>query len=647
MRTTTNWFQRQCDEYDEAQLRSTYLSDDWNSYHFTPNNLGVEGQRKLLSTFENFARMMDVDRSLTIRFANEKDVATACASFRHIYNGRFEKPLILINSGLFANCGKNFVDVATGVFLHELGHILYTRKFFDPCWIEENNVARTFRNILEDARIEELIIENAPGWAPYIYAARKQLLDQEWFIPAFANWDQSCDTDKITLIVSCFIRAPHLLRDAPDYIKQWCDLGGRCIYDAIAKLMPERLESELDVADIACDIYYMVRQYANMGIAHLSSRPLEQVTRVERERLRIQIDSDASDYLYDKQKTLENVQDLIERIVARVGSMRSLEDLLTRHNIVSVPDSKSIGRTRWPFMQMDAEDMWSIPQSTKSSPGKKDRLQVRLPDNLRSSDIQIEKVTESSDASRYRDAAIKTRALSRRLSNVFDIKPEVANRRRSGQISGRLDSKQLWRASFETTIFSTSVAEKPSPVQLVLLLDASGSMEIADRYKRALETAVLVNEAFLRNPRVNVRVFGHSTSGTATCTLKDYGDGSQAKHTLSAYRPDDANFDYLAIRAVTANFDRLRSKKILISISDGAPCLPYSADCPKDLDAFEATKKAVEEARMRGWTVMGVDIGSEAACRIYGKDWTVRFDASTLSTQIASLVGKLLRRALA
>ncbi|XZE32468.1 hypothetical protein SH501x_003216 [Pirellulaceae bacterium SH501] len=644
-----DWFHRQCESYDKARsfLQSS-LANQWNSFPYTPSNLTFEQQQRLLANFQNFAALLEIDRSLTVRFATNGDVSTACASFRINQNGRLEDPLILLNPDLFRNCrSSNFVDVATGVFLHEVGHILYTRNLFDPREIlNAHPTIQALSNLVEDARIEDLLIKDAPGWAPYIYAARQQLLIEDWLQPAFQEWDESSDTDKIVLITSAYLRVPYFLREAPEKVRSWCDLGGRCIFDTVSKLTPRVLNSELDVSDLACDIYYLIRWYANQGIALLSQRPLSQVTEQERERLRVQIDCDARDFLNERNRESRKTLSEKVRTKARAGSIDELKQMMQKHHVICEVGEGFL--TSGDVAKSPANTFGIHDQFGTRAPSSATLPRVRLPKRFNDFRVVLQRQKPVADNPNYRLASTITRSLSQRLRGVFQERRQSSIQSTSSRVVGQLDARRLWKAAFSKDVFSERVPDRPRKILLILLLDASGSMFYGESYLRAFETAVMLNEAFLNHSHVDVRIFAHSTEELSACVVTDYGDKQQARKTLDAYHPMAANFDFLAIQTIISKFSQERDcTKILISISDGQPCMPSGVLSFDNLNAIAATKSVVEEARKRCWTVVGVEIGKNGGEQIYG-EWNLQIRSGTkLPIQIASLATKLLRRALA
>jgi hypothetical protein len=696
------WFDRQCDiddYYDATGI--TALSHEWISIRYDPANFQPRHQQRLLQDFYSFARILDIDRSLTIRFATRSDLSTACATFRSRRLCYYEKPLILINPGLFQKCNfVNFIDVATGVFLHECGHILYTRRLFDTLEVEAKKPRiRFFCNLVEDARIEDLLIANSPGWAPYILAARKQLLIKEWFRPALRAWKTNHDGDKLLLIVALYLRAPKLLRDGPRFIRKWRDLEGQCVFDKMSEIVPSVLVSENDVIALAKKLLNWIDQYANRAIKHLATKPLEQVSTEERERLRNQIESDAEDKLKkaERQQQRTNTEtrrptigdskpeteseqskvdssqssngaDHSERGIPptgtepstfkpRLGSIDSLAELLERYSVItdqdlaaisdSAPEEDNIEDVNSPGFFDPASVETEPPMHLPKAKVRETKLQIQLPDRHRDEKVEIIEAHIAQRHEKYQNAVRATRNYSRRLAAAFQSKKVVNFRKLGSRSNGRLDPRAVWRAAFESDLFFRTVPNKPRRVLVVLLLDSSGSMIEGCAYLRALETAVLVNEAFSENQTIDVRVFGHTTWVNG-CFIHDYGDATRARMTLSNYFPAESNYDHLAIYALIQKFksDKQYTQKALISISDGLPCTPYSTYGHEE--GIKATAAAVSEARRGGWVVLGCEIGkSNGAERIYGGNWLVRVDTAVqLSSTIASTLSKLLRRAL-
>lgn len=217
---------------------------------------------------------------------------------------------------------------------------------------------------------------------------------------------------------------------------------------------------------------------------------------------------------------------------------------------------------------------------------------------------------------------------------------------RANRSRGKLDSRRLYRAPYDQSIFAQTTTEEPAKVLLALLIDASGSMSERERYRRAIEVAAMFNEAFINYPYITLQTYSHtSTEMTDKCQVAYHGEANtRSRESIGSIEPKLSNYDYQAIWGVvahlaaeSANFPR----RLLLSVSDGRPCVPLQ----ENSTALTATRKAVDDVRRQGWTVCRIGIADYFAEEVYGKRWTLRVACQgALPHNMASLLVRLIRR---
>jgi hypothetical protein len=376
-----------CTQYDAIQdWGRNRLAQAWDDHLWNPAKPGDSQLQKLLGDFHNFAKLLDLPADTKIRFASNKDVETACASFQICDGNTFERPFILVNPNMLKTCSpENYVDVATGVFLHEAGHILFTRRFFQNQ--PKESTIRLLENLLEDSRSEDLVIKSAPGYRDFILAARQQLLVNDWFLPTIQNWDSCCDTDKIFFIIAAYIRAPHVLREAPEVVRSWKDIGDQCIFEAVNRIMPVELNDELEVGRVASELFELMVNYSNKSIAILSQLPLDTVHEELLTRLRNQIDADAYDESIQKLALEEKLLQI------RRGSIEDFRRLLSHMNTIKVGlDDATLERIQSLECKLSTTEVPNILPEQK------------MPERYRNNSVIVVRSEACSDNSRYQDA---------------------------------------------------------------------------------------------------------------------------------------------------------------------------------------------------------------------------------------------------
>ncbi len=586
--------------------------------------------RVILNVAKSFCRLLGTPAHTIIRLACDTEQGTAVAGFYDSPDG-FSEPYILIDEAVVfrSDDPDEQVDVAIGLALHEASHILWSREVYrrmaEPDRDERLN---GFENLLEDWRIEEKLIEEAPGWASYIYKTRKVLLADDWLRQVHAHWHEMVDTDKIGFLIACFVRTPYLLERHGEFAT-WTDLLGRNIFDELRKRLPHPPCSEDDVARQAAALLELVDEYWNRAFDAIQSR--RSVSQEQLARLRAQHDADT-----ERKNAAKN------RTKLRPYSIDEFMRLLRRDGEVVH------GSSEFDFFSVvDAEGMDSDDADTKK---KLPLTRTHPPPRQRSLNATDRVVFEKPNPSaygmkRYEVARRQVAGQIGRLQHLFAAPAEDSVRETIGS-SGKLNPKKLWRSPFDDAIF-TRRCQAPQPAEslIALLLDASGSMSEDQRIDRAFETAILLNESLAASDH-HVEFFSH-TADEEECLVQHHGSaGKQAAASLgNSYRARVSNFDDQAIRAVTALLEERYDDtlaKYLIVISDGLPCVP---------DGFEGegigvTKEAVAEARKRRWKVYSIGIGDAFCEPIYGNTWTMHCPSlDSLPKNFANLLHRLLRPA--
>jgi hypothetical protein len=154
----------------------------------------------------------------------------------------------------------------------------------------------------------------------------------------------------------------------------------------------------------------------------------------------------------------------------------------------------------------------------------------------------------------------------------------------------------------------------------------------------ALRLGVILVEAFRSARNVDVEIFSHTGDGRI-CEIRRLGSKSNAAHRLGGYRAENrANYDDLALRAVTSLLERRPAEqRILFVLSDALPLL-CSVSGSKFDSGVEATAKVVAGLRSRGWRVIGLTVGSGHGARIYGADRVHISDVSETGSLFAKLL---------
>jgi hypothetical protein len=627
-----DWFGRSCrdsladENWGRLRISSQWQKDDWSGDRTSPNFL-----YRLQTLLRNFVRSLNVPEETDLRFAKSSEINTAAAGFRDSPKS-LTRPYIFFNTNLIQSQPlEDLLDVMIGVAVHEAGHILYTREFFLNAQNDEPSLLRMLNNLIEDWRIEELLIEDSPGYRPYIMAVRQCLLVDKWFNPSLSAWNGLPDRDRMLLIVAAFVRVPHFLASNPQ-LCQWKDIYGRCFFDWLRELLVDPPANEGQARYFAKEIFNFIYQHHKQILEDLLQGKFDQspdlLFRAEREKATMEYDA----IEHNAQADVPNI---------RKGSLQDLEQLFKQLNSI----------------QEGIDDkLASILASIETTDGN---LQGHFLENYtaaRSNGVRVPTDfirPEQRDNQRYKKVTEIVRRNAERLKSAFVLPDDAKGGKRRRKLTGQLDSSALFRAKFDSRLFfDCSKESEVEEVLVCLVLDESYSMYRSSRDKRAFEIGVMLNQAFLDHPRITTRIFSHCTTIELNrVVVTDYGPARSAVKTLSSYEPRCSNFDYAAFESIARLLDNTYSiqKKIMITISDGAPCVPSSSGkvFSEGLSIVE-TQEFVNKLRTEGWTVLGIGIETTVVQKIYGDTWSIQLQgASYLSSAFLSLLTRLLARALA
>lgn len=586
-------------------------SAEWCSW--TPSISESEIVRRVMHAVRNVTRNHGVPRNTEIRLASMDDIGAGAAGF-HDAPHSFRKPFILLDRSPVKSCHRDEVmDVYCGIALHEAGHILHTRdgyvRFARP---GRDTLLNNFENLIEDDRIERLVCQYSPGYAPYVFAARRQLLEDGSFGKSMLDWDSLPDLDKILALISAFIRIPHLI---PSVAKSWRALNGECVFEQLRCLLPIQPKTEADVERMAQAVYDF---YSSLQSCYGASEGQDEVDGGSGDSCGAQdenpgVGTDSREGRFGPQElaaairaTGTVVDGFDEAEIQIAGIHDGIERPYADFEVVEQKDWEWMGESRQVLIESAAADHCS------------DR--------------------------RYQESCARVSHLVNRMKSALPscVSGTVVLR---DQFTGRVDSRRIALAQFSPRIFRTTSVTPEKRIALGLLLDASGSMQ-GIRADFALDAAVLMNEAFDRDGRVDLNVFSHTSSpiDDSSCVIRIHqGVNARTVNSIGSYGPERENYDHCAIETVNRLLQKSATKtarRILIVVSDGSPAgVNYGSQ-----DAVQATANAVRLARKSGTTVVGIGIDGYYCDEIYGDRWHLNVaDCKQLPNELRKLLTRMLR----
>lgn len=258
----------------------------------------------------------------------------------------------------------------------------------------------------------------------------------------------------------------------------------------------------------------------------------------------------------------------------------------------------------------------------------------------RMTEVPLEMVTQ------YNAIAGPLLAISKQLqkSLLRQLRDQQRGGKQTGLLMGRrLDAHALFRS--DGKVFTKNALPiQPPEMAVGLLLDESGSMASCDRATYARASAIILYD-FCQALRVPVMVYGHSTGGSGV-ELYSYSEfdaiDREDKYRLVDISARGSNRDGAALRFVAERLShRPEELKLLILVSDGQPADTgyYGTAAEEDLRGIQ------QEYRRKGILFVAAAIGddSENMERIYGDSFLDITDLNQLPVKLTQVVKRFLR----
>lgn len=258
----------------------------------------------------------------------------------------------------------------------------------------------------------------------------------------------------------------------------------------------------------------------------------------------------------------------------------------------------------------------------------------------RMTEVPLEMVTQ------YNAIAGPLLAISKQLqkSLLRQLRDQQRGGKQTGLLMGRrLDAYALFRS--DGKVFTkNALPSQPPEMAVSLLLDESGSMASCDRATYARASAIILCD-FCQALRVPVMVYGHST-GSKGVELYSYSEfdaiDREDKYRLVDISARGSNRDGAALRFVAERLShRPEELKLLLLVSDGQPADTgyYGTAAEEDLRGIQ------QEYRRKGILFVAAAIGDdkENIERIYGDSFLDITDLHQLPVKLTQAVKRFLR----
>lgn len=262
--------------------------------------------------------------------------------------------------------------------------------------------------------------------------------------------------------------------------------------------------------------------------------------------------------------------------------------------------------------------------------------------------IRVNRMTEVPPemVTQYNAIAGPLLAISKQLqkSLLRQLRDQQRGGKQTGLLMGRrLDAHALFRS--DGKVFTKNALPiQPPEMAMGLLLDESGSMCSQDRATYARASAIILYD-FCQALRIPVMVYGHSTGGSGV-ELYSYSEfdaiDREDKYRLVDISARGSNRDGAALRFVAERLShRTEELKLLILVSDGQPAHTgyYGTEAEADLRGIQ------QEYRRKGILFVAAAIGDdkENIERIYGDSFLDITDLNQLPVKLTQVVKRFLR----
>lgn len=454
------------------------------------------------------------------------------------------------------------VFVFFGYFVHELAHLVYTGQ--DVAGLSDGELRYTpmhydMIHFIEDRRVESKLVKEFPGYHYYLYAARKLGLAMglnavEHYMGFYGGQSEDgvhrgMDGSEALYDYICSkILYPNLL-DESNYMREVLSFPGN---DGKVRQVNAILKSIKDYGELT---YKEVVWYAGM------------LTDLFQEK---EVCPDHF-FLQEMKKAMKRIEDFKtdKQIKMAESVIRDLRKTLNQEPVFSTQLYVSPERSKLEW---------------KGTLGVCDHIEEFEADVAEISDDLL---------NRAKELAAKIQLSLAMFSGKMDRARVIYE-----QDSGELDEDELYQSRYNRNIFFEEVMAPSAILEVVILLDLSGSMCTGEKIPTQIVISSALALAFNKYPNaVYYSIYGHrcGDEGIEIIRFHDRGEKLQLGKLFSQ-QALHANADGYAMLYCFDKFKSDAKNKLFFMISDGAP----SATGYDGEDAREHVWEVVREGKKRG-----------------------------------------------
>lgn len=463
-------------------------------------------------------------------------------------------------------------EVFFGQYIHQLGHLCFSRGYYEH--FHSTYQQKYIIHLIEDRRIEGKIVRTYPGYYHYLRAARN------------------------IVCTMARIRAEKDLRFADLEDVRWNYLATKLLYPELLSesVFIERLASHRNRLAWIDEILDAVQDYASL-------KPEDVYDLAKRISARFLSSSGNEGYKMFNfySKVMMNLPLEVEGAPVDID-VKILDDLFLDLNksldLVSVPDVKEVE--------------WQQGMSRQGSLLSGRYRELEAPEGI----------VDEMVMRRARELAAKIRL------NFLTFQAKM---NKScifyEQESGELDEDELYQVHFNSQIFLEELPAPSALLEVVVMLDLSGSMVDEHKLEMQLVLSVALAIAFDANPDVCFSIYGHRVKQDRVEIVK-FCEPDRRLNVKKLFSQEGmyVNADGFAIAYGMQKFRARTQNKLLFMISDGTPTAAVGNMNPR-----VHVREMVREAARQGITVLSIGISNFEQSDMYdefipysGADVTMR-----------------------
>lgn len=435
-----------------------------------------------------------------------------------------------------------------GFFIHQLAHICYSRGIFQAYHC--TNQERYIIHLIEDRRVEAKLVRAYPGYYDYLYAARNMV-----FTLATLRAERELkftDLDDVRYnYIATKILYPELL-DHPIFV---------------ARLQPHK--SRLEWIDVILDTV--------TDFGSLSPQRVVELAREISSRFVSPAGSDQRMFNYYS-KVMMNLPLEVEGAPVDID-VKILDDL---------------------FQDL-SRSLDLLPASDeREGCGPQKRSQGGVGERYRELDAPYGEI----------DSLVMRRAKELAAKIRLNFLTFQAKMNKScvyyGQDSGELDEDELYQVKYNPYVFLEEMPTPSALLEIVILLDLSGSMADGNKLEMQLVLSVALALAFEANPDIRFSIYGHRVRQGRVEIVRFHEPGKRLEiKKLFSQEGMYVNADGFAIAYAVRKFRTMTQNKLIFVLSDGTPTAATGQQDPR-----EHVREHVREAQREGVIVLSIGISN-------------------------------------